>query len=129
MESKNPGRQVKRYQDLVAWQLARVLVKSVYKASQKFPREELYCLTNQVRRAAVSVPSNIAEGYGRGSLNDYLRFLHTARGSLYELQTQLVLAGDLEYLPTNVVGVLVAQSDEVCRVLQGFIISLTKLKE
>jgi four helix bundle protein len=129
MESKNPQRQVKRYQDLVAWQKARLLVKVVYQASRGFPREEIYALTSQIRRAAVSVPSNIAEGYGRGSLNDYVRFLQTARGSLYELQTQLVLAGDLEYMPASQVEALIIQSDEVSRILQGLIASLVKLKE
>jgi four helix bundle protein len=129
METNEPRRQVKKFQDLVAWQKARCLVKVVYEASRKMPREEVYGLTNQIRRAAVSVPSNIAEGYGRGSLNDYIRFLLTARGSLYELQTQLLLGGDLEYIAATQVDALIQQSDEVSRVLQGLISSLTRLKE
>jgi four helix bundle protein len=129
MEPNNPTGSVKKYQDLVAWQKARLLVKAVYLTSRGFPREEIYALTSQIRRAVVSVPSNIAEGYGRGSLNDYVRFLQTARGSLYEVQTQLVLGGDLEYTPASQVDALVLQSGEVSRILQGLIASLNKLKE
>ena len=84
--------QIRSYRDLRAWQMSRQLVKSVCEASRGFPREELYGLTQQVQRAVVSVPSNIAEGYGRGGLRDYVRFLQTARGSLFEVRTQLQLA-------------------------------------
>ena len=83
---------VKNYQDLIAWQRAMDLVELVYKASTRFPREELYALTSQVRRAAVSIPSTIAEGQGRRTTSDFLRHLSIAYGSLREVETQLLIA-------------------------------------
>ena len=116
---------INSYRDLVAWEKARLLVKAVYQATAPFPREETYGLTQQLRRAAVSVPSNIAEGYGRGSRKEYVRFLQIARGSLYEVETQLVLSGDLGYLPDREIGVLVEQVNECARILHGLIKSLS----
>ncbi len=115
---------IRSYRDLVAWQRARELVKLVYRLTERFPRAELYGLTQQLRRAAVSVPSNIAEGYGRGSAGDYLRFLQTARGSIYEVQTQLILAEDLGYASPQDVAPVGELLDECSRVLQGLIASL-----
>ena len=83
---------IKSYRDLFVWQKAMELVTAVYAIPKVFPKEEQYGLTAQIRRSAVSVPSNIAEGYGRNSTLDYTRFLQIARGSLYELQTQLEIA-------------------------------------
>jgi len=117
---------IRDYRDLIAWQKARGFVKSVYESTRSFPTEEVYGLTNQMRRAAVSAASNIAEGYGRGTLKDYLRFLQTARGSLYELQTQILLAGDLSYLPAGEVALLCEQCAECSRVLQGLIKGLRR---
>ena len=82
----------KSYTDLEVWQLARKLVSEVYASSLLFPKEELFGLTNQLRRAAVSVPSNIAEGCGRQTPRDTINFLFIARGSLYELETQVYVA-------------------------------------
>jgi len=76
---------MKTYRDLLVWQKAMTLVTEVYRKTKTFPREEVYGLTSQVRRSAVSIPSNIAEGYGRNSTSDYIRFLQIASGSLYEL--------------------------------------------
>lgn len=89
---------IRSYFDLTAWQKARLLVKAVYETSSSFPQQEIYGLVSQIRRAAVSVPSNIAEGYGRGTRNDYIHFLHTSRGSLYEIETQMILAQDLGFV-------------------------------
>ena len=80
---------MKTYRDLIVWQKAMALVKETYSLSALLPREERFGLVSQMQRAAVSIPSNIAEGYGRGSTNDYLRFLSIARGSKYELETQI----------------------------------------
>jgi four helix bundle protein len=80
------------FKDLIAWQCAITLAETVYALSRKFPRSEQFGLTAQIRRAAVSVPSNIAEGAARRTTREYIHFLHTARGSLAELETQLVLA-------------------------------------
>ena len=88
----------KSYTELNAWKEARKLVKSIYTASTDFPHAEQFGLTNQIRRAAVSIPSNIAEGIGRNSAKDTKKFLFIARGSLYEVETQLYLAQDLDYL-------------------------------
>jgi len=113
---------IKTFKDLIAWQKAMQLAKAVYKVTSLMPDSERFGLTSQIRRAAVSIPSNIAEGYARQSLPDYIRFLRIARGSLAELQTQLMLAGDLGFLkPHSESDSLL---DEADRVLQGLIRSL-----
>ena len=85
------------YGDLIVWQKAKTLVKLVYVAVKNFPADERYALGDQIRRAVVSIPSNIAEGNGRTSNKDYAHFLSIARGSLYETMTQLEVAKDLGY--------------------------------
>jgi four helix bundle protein len=92
---------IRRYEDLIAWQKAFALVLRVYEASKGFPADERFGLTQQVRRAFLSIPSNIAEGWGRFSRTDYLRFLDMARGSTFELQTQLKLADALGFLGSH----------------------------
>lgn len=89
---------VNSYKDLIVWQKSFRLVILVYQATSDFPKEELYVLTSQVRRAAVSIPSNIAEGYSRRGKKEYLQFLEVAFGSSAELETQLLLAKELGYL-------------------------------
>jgi four helix bundle protein len=91
------GNLVKSYRELVVWQRAVELSVALYKLTKAFPREETYGLSSQLRRAGVSVASNIAEGYGRGSRPDYRKFLCIARGSVLEVQTQLVIARRLGY--------------------------------
>jgi four helix bundle protein len=93
--NKAPAR---NYRDLIVWQDGIKLAKSVYKLTEKFPRQEVYALADQIRRAAVSVPSNIAEGQARKSPGDFRRFLHIALGSLAEVDTQLVLAQEFGYI-------------------------------
>jgi four helix bundle protein len=92
---------IQTYRDLKVWQLAMDIVTDIYRLSSAFPKEERFALTNQLQRAAVSIPSNIAEGYGRQSTNDYLRFLKIARGSTFEVQTQLEIACALGYQHDN----------------------------
>ena len=92
---------VKTYRDLEGWQKSMAFVEDVYKAVKTFPREEQYGLSDQIRRAAVSIPSNIAEGFGRDSNAEFLRFLAIARGSLYEVSTQLEIAHRLGFLPSK----------------------------
>lgn len=89
---------IRSHRDLHAWQRAYALGLAIYRASAAFPSEERFGLTSQLRRCAVSIASNIAEGYGRGSRQDYVRFLRNARGSICELDTQLHFAHDLGYL-------------------------------
>ena len=112
---------ISKYEDLIAWQQAYAIVIRVYETTKTFPKDEQYGLTQQVRRAAVSVPSNIAERFGRYSRPDYLRFLDMARGSTYELQTQMRIAHDLGYAQDNE---LLEKIEELERVLNGLIRSL-----
>ena len=114
------------YKDLIVWQKAMLLVTEVYRATRMFPKDELYGLTNQLRRAAVSVPSNIAEGQARFSRKEFHHFLSLARGSLVEIETQVAIARNLGYLPPNESDTLARQTSEVGRILNGLIAS-TKL--
>ncbi|HEY9151238.1 MAG TPA: four helix bundle protein, partial [Anaerolineales bacterium] len=88
----------RNYRDLIVWQNAIKLAKEIYKLTEKFPKHETYALADQIRRAVVSVPSNIAEGQARKAPADFRRFLHIALGSLAEVDTQLVLAQEFNYL-------------------------------
>ena len=110
---------VNSYRDLLVWQRGIDLVESVYKATKSFPRQEVYGLTAQMRRAAVSVTSNIAEGHGRRHLGDYLHHLSIANGSLFELETQLLVALRLTYVSQSEVEALSRLSGEVGRMLAG----------
>jgi four helix bundle protein len=112
------------YRDLVAWQKAMKFVSEIYAVTQRFPSEERYGLTNQLRRASVSVPSNIAEGQARFSQKEFHHFLSQARGSLVEIETQLLIARDLQYLQPAKADALLAGADELGRVLNGLIASI-----
>ncbi|MCW5755621.1 MAG: four helix bundle protein [Phycisphaeraceae bacterium] len=109
---------------MVAWQLGVRLAKDIYLITEGFPAHERYGLSNQLRRASVSVPSNIAEGYGRGARQDYLRFLRMARGSVFEIDTQLLIARELGYLDQDRHTTIEATSHECGRVLAGLIRSI-----
>ena len=117
---------VKNYKDLIGWQKAMDLVELVYQLSKRFPHEELYGLTSQVRRAAVSIPSNIAEGQGRNSPNEFRRFLSIAHGSLREVETQLMIAVRLRYLTESDILSTQQLCDETGRLLNGLINKLEK---
>ena len=112
------------YRELIAWQKAMKLVIEIYEATQRFPSEERYGLTNQMRRASVSVPSNIAEGQARFSQKEFHHFLSQARGSLVEIETQLLIARNLKYLPPVKADILLAAAEELGRVLNGLIASI-----
>lgn len=92
---------ISSYKELIVWQKSVELVSKVYEITRLFPEEEKYGLTSQIRRSAVSIPSNIAEGYGRGSSKTYLQFLSIARGSLFELETQFRIARKLNFISVN----------------------------
>ena len=113
---------IRRHQDLKAWQAAIALVKHVYSLTAGFPKDELYGLTSQMRRAAVSVPSNIAEGAGRGGTREFIQFLGVARGSLSELETQVHIARELGYV--DVTSDLEAKIEEIFWMIGGLITSL-----
>lgn len=89
---------IQSYHDLDVWKKARILVKHIYVITKTFPKEEVYSLTSQIRRAVVSIPANIAEGYSRHGIKDYINFVSIAYGSSAELETHLLLAYDLEYI-------------------------------
>jgi four helix bundle protein len=112
------------YRDLVVWQKAKILAVAVYKASEKFPKHDLYGLTSQIRRSAVSVPSNIAEGQGRLGPAEFRHFLGQARGSLLELDTQISIARDLSYLDDADYTALDAQIYAVLGLLNKLLDSL-----
>ncbi len=92
---------VTSYKDLVVWQKSIDLVKEIYELTRLFPEEEKFGLTSQIRRSAISIPSNIAEGWGRGSLRSCLNFLRIAQGSLFELETQIYIARELQFISDN----------------------------
>ena len=113
--------EVMEYKDLDVWNNARSLVNEVYLITKIFPKEELYGLTSQMRRCAVSIPSNIAEGCGRRTSADTIQFLHISRGSLYELETQLYLALDQEFLSNKQFNKLQTQIIMCKKLINGFI--------
>jgi len=115
---------MKSYRDLIAWQKAMSLVTEIYKITHGFPKEEVYGLTSQLRRAAVSVPSNIAEGQSRLSKHEFKNFLSHARGSLVEVETQLLIAQNLGYIKKAQADCLITQASEVARILNGLLTSI-----
>ena len=116
---------VKHFRELIVWQKAMDLVVAVYERTESFPQREIFGLTNQMRRAAVSVPSNIAEGQGRSTTDGFVHFLYVAKGSLQELETQVILSRRLQFLSEDDYTVLQSQLCEVARILNGLITSLT----
>ena len=116
------GAKIRDFNDLIVWQKSMELAQKVYVVTQTFPKLEVFGLVAQLRRSAVSVPSNTAEGNGRRTTRDYVSFLYIARGSLAELRTQLTLARKLGYLPES--AEITTLADEIGRILNGLIASL-----
>ena len=117
---------LKNYKELKVWQKSYHVCLEIYRITKDFPKQETYGLTSQIRRAAVSVPSNIAEGYGRKTTPDYLRSLYIAYGSNCELETQVLLSGDLEYMKPKILETTTEAIEEVERMLKALIKSLEK---
>ena len=115
------------YNKLEVWIEARKLTNLIYDLSKVFPKEEIYGLTNQMRRCSVSVPSNIAEGCGRQTSKDTINFLHISRGSLYELETQCYVALDQKYIDENNFNIVFNQMQSCKKLLNGFINYYKKL--
>jgi len=118
--------EVKRYTDLIAWQKAMDLVEEVYRVSRQFPKEELYGLTSQMRRSAISIPSNIAEGQCRNGRREYIHHLSIALGSLGEAETQVRIAERLGYLSNEDAAQLLRATAEVGRLVVGLMHSLER---
>ena len=109
------------YKELIVWQKSMQVVKSIYSLTRKLPKEEQFGLSDQMRRASVSIPSNIAEGFGRHAPKDYSRFLSIARGSKYELETQIRICIMLEYVSENEVSEILTLLDEIGKMLNALI--------
>ena len=118
------GPEIQSYEDLRVWQKGVVLCELVYGITRSFPGTERFGLTSQLRRAAVSVPSTIVEGWGRGSKAEYARFLKIARGSLFELRPQLIIAERIGLCPPETVATSLRTVDQIRRMLHGLVRSL-----
>ena len=110
-------KKIESYKDLVVWQKGIELVNELYSVTKGFPKEEMFGLTNQIRRAAISVPSNIAEGWGRNSTKNYIQFIRISVGSLYEIETQLVIANNQNYITNQIKSALSEKIDELGKML------------
>ncbi|HNY01200.1 MAG TPA: four helix bundle protein [Bacteroidales bacterium] len=115
---------IRSYKDLIVWQKGVKLVGEVYALTTGFPREEQFGLTNQIRRASVSIPANIAEGWGRDSTKNYIQFLRMARGSLFELETLFVIANDLELIDSKGKMSVSSRIEEIGKMLNKLIVKL-----
>ena len=124
VDKPSSSARTRHYRDLLVWQKAMALTKDIYHETEALPSKEIFGLQSQVRRAAVSVPSNIAVGQGRLNDGHFRQFLATARGSLFELQTQLELAGDLKFLDGARVRDLMEPCEEVARMINGLLAKL-----
>ncbi len=112
---------IKSYKELLVWQKSMLLVTEIYDITKSFPEEEKFGLTSQMCRSSVSIPSNIAEGWGRFSRKNYIQFLRVARGSLFELETQLLIAKELKYIKINTVSELENLIIEISKMLNSLI--------
>ena len=115
---------LKNYKELNIWQRSYKLCLHIYKVTKRFPKDEMYGLTSQIRRSAVSIPSNIAEGYGRKTTLEYVRFLYIAYGSVCELETQMMISGDLGYMGKERLQELREEIGDIERMLKALIKSL-----
>lgn len=122
MVSAAPENKIKTFKELLVWQKGLFLVRQIYQATKSFPREEVYGLVAQMKRSAVSVPSNIAEGFRRRHSKEFKQFLNIGLGSLAELETQVLISGELAYLTADVKNPLLEQIDH----LTAMMISLSK---
>lgn len=113
---------VKSYKDLLIWQKGLEIVSNIYKLVEEFPKDELYALTSQMKRASISIPSNIAEGYGRSSTQSYISFINISRGSLFELETQLIIANELKFVKNqDLYNTIIEQILEESKMMNSFI--------
>jgi four helix bundle protein len=114
------------HKSLKVWQKSILFVTTVYNLTRCFPKEELYCMVSQIRRAAISIPSNIAEGCARKNTTEYIQFLYISLGSAAELETQLIISSNLGYIANEVIEGLQSELEGIIRMLSGLIKSLSK---
>lgn len=119
VENRESSSTIRSYRDLLVWQKSMDLLVEIYEVTKDFPKEELYGLSSQIKRAVVSVPSNIAEGSSRRTTREFIRFINIATGSLAELETQLIAAERLSFFSEEKKDILLYQTDEISRMLQG----------
>ncbi|MEO0080869.1 MAG: four helix bundle protein [candidate division WOR-3 bacterium] len=115
------GNRVQSYRDLEVWRKAIDLVTETYRLSRRFPKDEIYSLTSQIRRAATSIPANIAEGWGRNMTKEYVQFLRIARGSLHELETHLEVSCNLDYFGPTELDAMLGRTHEINKMLNSLI--------
>ena len=120
---------MKDHKDLIVWQKSMELTRIIYTLTKRFPQGEIFGLTNQIRRAVVSIPSNIAEGFGRNSDKQFIHFLKIAKGSAAELETQLLISRDLSYLTAKDAKSTLSLYDEIARMLGALIRNIEKRVE
>jgi four helix bundle protein len=119
-------KEIKSFRDLIIWQRGIYLVKEVYKETMNFPREEMYGLTNQIRRAAISIPSNVSEGHIRQHRAEFRQFLNIALGSLAELETQIIISRELNYISNEKTENLIDQMNSLSKMIRSLRKKLTK---
>ncbi len=115
---------LKSYQNLEAWQEAMNLAENCYRLTSKFPEEEIYGITNQIRRAAISVPASIAEGHGRNTKTEFIKFLYIAQGSLRELETHLLLSTRVELITPDILRTVQFNCKSVGKLLSSLIVAI-----
>jgi len=120
---------IRSYKDLEVWKKSIDIVTKIYKVTNSFPKDEIYSLVSQLRRSAVSIPSNIAEGWGRNKTKEYIQFLRIARGSLLELETQLIISNNLSYLNKQNMDNFLIKIKEINKMLNALINILNKKVE
>lgn len=118
------NKKVESFKDLIVWKKGIELVNDIYKVTKKIPKEELYGLTSQIRKAAISIPANIAEGWGRGTTKNYIQFLEISRGSLFELNTLIIISYNQQYINKETCGEIENKLNEIGRMLNALITKL-----
>lgn len=114
-------KKIQKLEDLITWKEAKTLAVSIYKLTSSGNWIKDYSLQNQIRRSAISVPSNIAEGYGRGGNKEFIQFLYVSKGSLYELKTQLIIANEIGYIEAEAFEITIATIEKIAKLISGLI--------
>jgi len=122
-------KKIESYKDLIVWQKGIEIVNDIYNLTKHFPKYELYSLTSQIRRAAISIPTNIAEGWGRGTTKNYIQFLEISRGSLFELEALIIISTNQSFLTQDKCAEISIKINEIGKMLNGLITKLeSKIK-